>query len=109
MVGRDAEIDLSLPEGLQSNHTEVGFGRYHGNWTGQVFTIIILTVAACEALVLRDPFACARLAFVRSDDGPNQAGIAALHIFATRSVELFRGAAPYREKRDEKSCGEKTY
>src|SRR6476660_4514624 len=29
--------------------TLVGFGRYHGNWTGQVFTIIILTVAACEA------------------------------------------------------------
>ena len=31
--------------------TLVGFGRYHGNWTGQVFTIIILTVAACEASV----------------------------------------------------------
>ena len=29
----------------------VGFGRYHGNWTGQVFTIVILTVAACEASV----------------------------------------------------------
>ena len=29
--------------------TLVGFGRYHGNWTGQVFTIIILTVAASEA------------------------------------------------------------
>ncbi len=29
--------------------TLVGFGRYHGNWTGQVFTIVILTVAACEA------------------------------------------------------------
>lgn len=29
--------------------TMVGFGRYHGNWTGQVFTIVILTVAACEA------------------------------------------------------------
>ena len=29
--------------------TLVGFGHYHGNWTGQVFTIIILTVAACEA------------------------------------------------------------
>jgi NADH-quinone oxidoreductase subunit K len=27
----------------------VGFGRYHGNWTGVVFTIVILTVAACEA------------------------------------------------------------
>ena len=27
----------------------VAFGRYHGNWTGQVFTIVILTVAACEA------------------------------------------------------------
>ena len=25
--------------------TLVGFGRYHGNWSGQVFTIIILTVA----------------------------------------------------------------
>src|SRR5689334_23475308 len=31
--------------------TLVGFGRYHGNWTGQVFTIIILTVAACEASI----------------------------------------------------------
>ena len=29
--------------------TLVGFGRYHGNWTGQVFTIVILTVAASEA------------------------------------------------------------
>src|ERR671921_2790614 len=29
----------------------VGFGRYHGNWTGQVFTIIILTVAASEAAI----------------------------------------------------------
>jgi NADH-quinone oxidoreductase subunit K len=29
--------------------TLVGFGRYHGNWTGVVFTIAILTVAACEA------------------------------------------------------------
>jgi NADH-quinone oxidoreductase subunit K len=31
--------------------TLVAFGRYHGNWTGQVFTIMILTVAACEAAV----------------------------------------------------------
>jgi NADH-quinone oxidoreductase subunit K len=29
----------------------VGFGRYHGNWLGQVFTIVILTVAACEASI----------------------------------------------------------
>ena len=29
----------------------IGFGRYHGNWTGQVFTILILTVAACEASI----------------------------------------------------------
>jgi NADH-quinone oxidoreductase subunit K len=29
----------------------VGFGRYHGNWTGQVFTILILTIAACEASI----------------------------------------------------------
>ena len=29
--------------------TLVAFGRYHGNWSGQVFTIVILTVAACEA------------------------------------------------------------
>jgi NADH-quinone oxidoreductase subunit K len=29
----------------------VGFGRYHGNWTGQIFTIVILTVAACEAAI----------------------------------------------------------
>ena len=31
--------------------TLVGFGRYYGNWHGQVFTIIILTVAACEASI----------------------------------------------------------
>ena len=31
--------------------TLVGFGRYHGNWTGQVMTIVILTVAACEASI----------------------------------------------------------
>lgn len=31
--------------------TLVGFGRYHGNWTGQVLTILILTVAACEAAI----------------------------------------------------------
>src|SRR5215218_11433253 len=31
--------------------TLVAFGRYYGNWTGQVFTIVILTVAACEASV----------------------------------------------------------
>src|ERR1700733_10149434 len=31
--------------------TLVGVGRYHGNWTGQVFTIVILTVAACEASI----------------------------------------------------------
>src|SRR4051812_11069412 len=31
--------------------TLVGFGRYHGNWSGQVFTIVILTVAACEASI----------------------------------------------------------
>jgi NADH-quinone oxidoreductase subunit K len=29
----------------------IALGRYHGNWTGQVFTIVILTVAACEASV----------------------------------------------------------
>ncbi len=34
-----------------SRLTLVGFGRYHGNWTGQVFTIVILTVAACEASI----------------------------------------------------------
>lgn len=27
----------------------IGFGRFHDNWTGLVFTIVILTVAACEA------------------------------------------------------------
>lgn len=31
--------------------TLVGFGRFHGNWTGQIFTIVILTVAACEASI----------------------------------------------------------
>jgi NADH-quinone oxidoreductase subunit K len=29
----------------------VAFGRYHGNFTGQIFTIVILTVAACEASI----------------------------------------------------------
>jgi NADH-quinone oxidoreductase subunit K len=29
----------------------IGFGRYHGNWTGQIFTIVILTVAASEASI----------------------------------------------------------
>jgi NADH-quinone oxidoreductase subunit K len=29
----------------------VAFGRFHGNWSGQVFTIVILTVAACEASI----------------------------------------------------------
>jgi NADH-quinone oxidoreductase subunit K len=29
----------------------VAFGRYHGTWTGQVFTIVMLTVAACEASI----------------------------------------------------------
>ena len=29
----DAEIDLQLPEGLQSSHTEVGFGRFHRTFT----------------------------------------------------------------------------
>ena len=31
--------------------TLVGFGRFHGNWNGQILMIIILTVAACEAAV----------------------------------------------------------
>jgi NADH-quinone oxidoreductase subunit K len=31
--------------------TLIGFGRYHGTFTGQVFTIVILTVAACEASI----------------------------------------------------------
>jgi NADH-quinone oxidoreductase subunit K len=31
--------------------TLVAFGRFHGNWTGQVFTIVILTVAASEAAI----------------------------------------------------------
>ena len=31
--------------------TLIAFGRYHGNWTGQIFTIVILTVAACEASI----------------------------------------------------------
>ena len=31
--------------------TLIAFGRFHGNWTGQVFTIVILTVAACEASI----------------------------------------------------------
>lgn len=31
--------------------TLIGFSRYHSNWTGQVFTIVILTVAASEAAI----------------------------------------------------------
>jgi NADH-quinone oxidoreductase subunit K len=31
--------------------TLVGFGRFHGNWNGQILTIMILTIAACEAAV----------------------------------------------------------
>src|SRR5271166_5178506 len=31
--------------------TLIAFGRYHGNLTGQVFTIVILTIAACEASI----------------------------------------------------------
>lgn len=43
---------LSIEMMLQGTAlTLVGFGRYHGNWSGQVFTIIILTVAACEASI----------------------------------------------------------
>ncbi|WP_337177449.1 NADH-quinone oxidoreductase subunit NuoK [Paludisphaera sp.] len=29
----------------------VAFGRFHGNWSGQIFTIVILTIAACEASI----------------------------------------------------------
>ena len=29
----------------------VGFGRYHGTWSGQVLTIVVLTVAAGEAAI----------------------------------------------------------
>ena len=29
----------------------IGFGRYHGTWTGQILTIVILTVAACESSI----------------------------------------------------------
>lgn len=31
--------------------TLIAFGRYHANWTGQVLTIMILAVAACEAAI----------------------------------------------------------
>lgn len=31
--------------------TLIAFGRYHGTWAGQILTIMILTVAACEAAV----------------------------------------------------------
>ncbi len=43
---------LSIEMMLQGTAlTLVGFGRYHGTFTGQVFTIMILTVAACEASI----------------------------------------------------------
>jgi HSP20 family molecular chaperone IbpA len=29
----EGEIDLSVPEGLQSSHTEVGLGRFHRTFT----------------------------------------------------------------------------
>src|SRR3954468_11067711 len=49
--------------------TLVGFGRYYGNWTGQVFTIMILTVAACEASIA---LALILLVYIRRPplDGP---------------------------------------
>lgn len=31
--------------------TLVAFSAYHGNWTGQVFTIVMLTIAGCEAAI----------------------------------------------------------
>lgn len=31
--------------------TLVAFGRYHGNFSGQAFTVFVLTVAACEAAI----------------------------------------------------------
>lgn len=31
--------------------TLVGFSRYHDNWTGQIITIVMLTVAASEAAI----------------------------------------------------------
>jgi len=31
--------------------TLIAFGRYHGTWTGQILTIMILTVAASEAAI----------------------------------------------------------
>lgn len=31
--------------------TLVAFSAYHGNWTGQVFTVVMLTVAASEAAI----------------------------------------------------------
>jgi NADH-quinone oxidoreductase subunit K len=39
-------VELML-HGVAVNLT--GFGRYHGNASGQVFTIFMLTIAACEA------------------------------------------------------------
>lgn len=37
----------TMLHGVSINLT--AFGRYHGNASGQVFTIFVLTVAACEA------------------------------------------------------------
>jgi NADH-quinone oxidoreductase subunit K len=43
---------LSIEMMLQGTSLSlIAFGRYHGTWTGQVFTIVILTVAACEASI----------------------------------------------------------
>src|SRR5204862_449257 len=67
----------------------VAFGRYHGNWTGQIFTILILTVAASEASIA--PFGARRL---RSEAHiPVIAGIALAFLF---SLGTLAAAGPHQ-------------
>ena len=53
----DAEIDLNLPEGLQSSHTEVGLGRFHRTFTlsSELDTEKVTAELADGVLTLRIP------------------------------------------------------
>ena len=53
----DAEIDLYLPEGLQSSHTEVGLGRFHRTFTlsSELDTGKVTAELAAGVLKLRIP------------------------------------------------------
>ena len=79
--------------------TLVGFGRYHGNLTGQVFTIVILTVAACEASIAlaldRDPVQPAVVA---------RRHALARHPGSRRAGDARRSTRPSRGRADRGRC-----